>query len=414
MQTVARTKYAQVHKLIRERILNGTYPPGSRIPTETELPAQLNVSAITVIRALNDLAREGLIVRRRRSGSYVTDPAQKPLMPGRNVRIAVLFPHSVLRNWQHLSTFHGSVLRGLLKGLGVDVPATYSDVAEDEATRAVMKAPLRGITVEILGEELSTRRMHPPIEAVREGAFDGVVSLGIVEEPFIRELQTLSVPSVLVDFLNNRLRLNSDQVYFDPMPGYIDAVAHLAARGARRIHFLGNLLRRPSESVQEYSFDPDRLQPQRGRFDPDSMLRLSACRQALTELGLPSNDRWVHFNWFRPDQVRAKAAELAALPAEERPDAMVCHSAEQAQWCIDVFAEKGLRLAGTGATEPGFLGHALPIFANSMAMGQSAASLLVWRLQQPDRSPLCVGVPMQFPMASERSNGSSATLEEKR
>jgi GntR family histidine utilization transcriptional repressor len=67
-----------LHKKIRadisERILSGDWPPGRRIPFEHELMAQYGCSRMTVNKALSPLAESGLIVRRRRAGSFVSRP----------------------------------------------------------------------------------------------------------------------------------------------------------------------------------------------------------------------------------------------------------------------------------------------------------------------------------------------------
>ena len=54
--------------------LNGTWPPGTSVPPEHALMEQLGASRMTVHRALVQLAREGLITRRRRSGTIVASP----------------------------------------------------------------------------------------------------------------------------------------------------------------------------------------------------------------------------------------------------------------------------------------------------------------------------------------------------
>lgn len=63
--------YFQLKTLLLEEILNGTYPPGSRLPTEHELCERLNVSRTPVSRALSELASEGVLLRKRRSGTFV-------------------------------------------------------------------------------------------------------------------------------------------------------------------------------------------------------------------------------------------------------------------------------------------------------------------------------------------------------
>jgi DNA-binding LacI/PurR family transcriptional regulator len=359
------------------------------------LPGQLQVSSTTVTRALNELVREGLIVRRRRSGSFVADPDRRPLIAGRQLRLGVMLSYSLKPDFEFTSPFHRMVIDGLLSGWGVNTSPAVPIVPETEATRAIWKVPMRGVTVEAVGEEMAARPMHPPIEAIRNGRFDGLIALGIIEKSFIDQVLDLKIPLVLVDFPHDQYSLDADQVYFDPLPGYRNAITHLAAQGARRIHFVGSLLRQPAEAYEQYLTDPDRFNPERGRPDPDSLLRQAAYRQVMTELGLPFSERWMHFTWFGKKYFQAKADELAALPATERPDAVVCHGAEQAQGIMENFAERSLPLAGTGATEVGYLGAALPIFASGKAMGRTAASLMLWKLQSPERASLRVGVPMR-------------------
>jgi GntR family histidine utilization transcriptional repressor len=59
---------------ITARIVSGKWQPGHRIPFEHELAAEYACSRMTVNKALAQLARSGLIERRRRSGSFVRRP----------------------------------------------------------------------------------------------------------------------------------------------------------------------------------------------------------------------------------------------------------------------------------------------------------------------------------------------------
>ncbi|MBJ7412217.1 MAG: histidine utilization repressor [Phenylobacterium sp.] len=69
---------ATLHKRIRseisDRIRSGTWPPGHRIPFEHELMAAYGCSRMTVNKALAPLAEAGLIVRRRKLGTFVSRP----------------------------------------------------------------------------------------------------------------------------------------------------------------------------------------------------------------------------------------------------------------------------------------------------------------------------------------------------
>jgi GntR family histidine utilization transcriptional repressor len=66
--------YDQIRRAIRALILDGTWPPGTAVPPEHALMEQLGASRMTVHRALVQLAGEGLINRRRRSGTTVASP----------------------------------------------------------------------------------------------------------------------------------------------------------------------------------------------------------------------------------------------------------------------------------------------------------------------------------------------------
>jgi len=66
--------YLQLKELLRSYILDGTYAPHSKLPSENELIKQYKVSRITVRQALRDLQKEGLIFSIQGKGSFVTKP----------------------------------------------------------------------------------------------------------------------------------------------------------------------------------------------------------------------------------------------------------------------------------------------------------------------------------------------------
>jgi GntR family transcriptional regulator len=63
--------YHQIYLILRSRILDGEYGPGDYLPGERDLEALFQVSRITAVRALNELASEGLVVRERGRGTRV-------------------------------------------------------------------------------------------------------------------------------------------------------------------------------------------------------------------------------------------------------------------------------------------------------------------------------------------------------
>jgi GntR family transcriptional regulator len=64
-------KYLRVLNTVRERIENGTYPPGAALPSESQLCNEFNVSRPTVLKALGILKQDGWIESQQGKGSFV-------------------------------------------------------------------------------------------------------------------------------------------------------------------------------------------------------------------------------------------------------------------------------------------------------------------------------------------------------
>jgi DNA-binding transcriptional regulator YhcF (GntR family) len=61
------TKYLEIAEHIREKILTGELPPGSKAPTLREVADMMNVNPNTAWRALTELVLEGYVVMDRES-----------------------------------------------------------------------------------------------------------------------------------------------------------------------------------------------------------------------------------------------------------------------------------------------------------------------------------------------------------
>ncbi|MEX0731692.1 MAG: GntR family transcriptional regulator [Aquisalimonadaceae bacterium] len=66
--------YVQIKETLRQRILDGTYLPHDRLPSESELMRAFGVSRITIRQALRDLHNEGLVFSAQGKGSFVSKP----------------------------------------------------------------------------------------------------------------------------------------------------------------------------------------------------------------------------------------------------------------------------------------------------------------------------------------------------
>jgi DNA-binding transcriptional MocR family regulator len=63
--------YRQLIRLIRERIVNGAWPPGERLPASRDLADLLGISRISVVNAYAELREMGLIVGQAGKGTFV-------------------------------------------------------------------------------------------------------------------------------------------------------------------------------------------------------------------------------------------------------------------------------------------------------------------------------------------------------
>ena len=68
------TLHQRIRSEVEDLIRSGAWTPGRKVPSEAELMAQFGCSRMTVNKAMSALAVEGLIVRRRRAGSFVARP----------------------------------------------------------------------------------------------------------------------------------------------------------------------------------------------------------------------------------------------------------------------------------------------------------------------------------------------------
>lgn len=68
-------KYREILERILEKIQNGHYRPGQRLPSEAELVRRHGASRMTVFRAMRELQAQGIITRRVGSGTFVSQHA---------------------------------------------------------------------------------------------------------------------------------------------------------------------------------------------------------------------------------------------------------------------------------------------------------------------------------------------------
>lgn len=78
--------YQRIKNTINDKVRRGEWPPGTLIPSENQLAADLSVSRMTINRPFRELAAEGVLKRVHGLGTFVADrPQQASLIELRSI-----------------------------------------------------------------------------------------------------------------------------------------------------------------------------------------------------------------------------------------------------------------------------------------------------------------------------------------
>jgi len=130
--------------IMRTEVENGTWPVGSRVPTEAELAALLKVSRSTVREAVRVLAYAGILEVRQGDGTYVSninDPVDAMRRIGRaklreRVELRIVLDEAVARLAAERRDFEDVArIASALDGLS-EQPAELTDLLFDKRFRA--------------------------------------------------------------------------------------------------------------------------------------------------------------------------------------------------------------------------------------------------------------------------------------
>src|SRR5262245_7818841 len=78
--------YRQLYDQLRDAILTGRLPPGTRLPSTRELAGELNIARNTVLNAFEQLYAESYLERRVGDGTYVSHQLPDDLLRVKNLQ----------------------------------------------------------------------------------------------------------------------------------------------------------------------------------------------------------------------------------------------------------------------------------------------------------------------------------------
>ncbi|MEU0567712.1 GntR family transcriptional regulator [Nonomuraea sp. NPDC005983] len=368
-------RYRTLAARLRQEIVQGRWPVGGRLPTESELAQTYTVGVNTVRRAVDLLVEEGLVRRRQGSGTFVTarvttsgrpsgTTEARPRLIGALVPSTTYYFPQVVQGIERAATAAGVQL--------VLACSNYDPGVELAQIQQLVDVGVAGLLL--------------------------VPNLHLAADPaaHLARLRELTVPYVLVERrpADPRPADPTSYVCTDVHGGGYAAVQHLSGLGRSRIGYLGRIGTATSEEV------------------------FAGYRQAVTDLGLPEIPEAVARQpvWTGPDML-AYANSLVT----EKVRAVVCLGDREATALLPYLRRVGLTVPDDIALvayddEVADLAE-VPLTAVSppkAEVGRMATELLLRRVELGPVAPIC-RVVLQPRLAVRASCGAaSGTLVEVR
>lgn len=137
-------KYSILADVIRKMIIDGTYCSGDKLPSENELSQQYNFSRQTVRQAFGVLEKEGLLLRERGSGTYVS---RQNSQSAKTMTIGVITTY--ITDYIFPSIIRGIETELTNKGYSLTLGVTKNRVEyENKILRSFINKKVDGIIVE--------------------------------------------------------------------------------------------------------------------------------------------------------------------------------------------------------------------------------------------------------------------------
>jgi GntR family transcriptional regulator len=151
--------YLQLKRWIEDAVHRGVIKPGEALPSERDLAARVDMSRVTVRKAVQHLVREGLLVQRHGSGTYV---APQPNRVEQSLSQLTSFTEDMARR--------GMVVRSVWLDRGIYAPSAEEALAlglsATDSVARISRLRLSGDTPLAIERAALTARTLPDPEAV--------------------------------------------------------------------------------------------------------------------------------------------------------------------------------------------------------------------------------------------------------
>ncbi|MCF6177037.1 MAG: GntR family transcriptional regulator [Victivallaceae bacterium] len=286
-------KKDQVYQQLRESIISGKLAASDKLPRETDLATELEVSRITLRSSLNRLEQEGFIKRVQGRGTFVSPQTHKPTSNG-----TIMVVHAIDSGFE--SSWHYIV---------------------PEISRFAQEHQLKTfVTTNTAFEMFSSSDIKAFADKNRIIGIIATMNHFIGNESIISKLQAAEVPVVLAHSgMNDSAITGFASIAVNEKAGWKAAIKHLVQCGHTNIAILGN------SGATGF----------RDNGKAETLKQLAACGASSS----PELITQTHF-----DKSAINNAVKALLNASPKPTAFLCFSDFYAVYVYEVLAKLNLRI----------------------------------------------------------------------
>ncbi|MBI4024692.1 MAG: GntR family transcriptional regulator, partial [Verrucomicrobia bacterium] len=219
------SKRRRIYESLRDLLVSKRFPPGSRFPTAHVLAERFGVSYVTVHSALNDLVRDGWLVRHRGKGSFVTETGGGRSRPSIS-HLAMALP----REKDIETSGNANIVLRILHGCAAGAGQCGSD-----------------LTTVSLPSHLSASEINSALHRLQR--YHGAIFIGDQYAALMEKLALRRMPFVVL----GTERDYQATVNYDRCSAVALGVEYLVHLGYRRIGFLG-ITRGTTERAAKFEY----------------------------------------------------------------------------------------------------------------------------------------------------------------